>query len=142
MDNSKKMTAVCGIYCAECECHKAKDSEVLFKYLVNAGIKAESLPCPGCREGKGKCPPIKDECLTYNCAQSKNVDFCFECAEFPCEKLNPSADRATVLPHNLKVYNLCYIKNQGIEKFAEDAAAIKNRYFKGKMAIGKGPQVE
>ncbi|HNX97446.1 MAG TPA: hypothetical protein PKK12_07185 [Candidatus Aminicenantes bacterium] len=55
--------------------------------------------------------------------------------------LHPSADRAEVLPHNLKVYNLCTIERRGLDRFLEEAAESKARYYKGKMVIGSGPQL-
>lgn len=136
------MTGVCGIYCAECECHKAKDNPDLLKYLISVGISADRLPCRGCRKGEGDCPAIGGECATYQCALEKKVDFCFECPDYPCARLNPAADRANALPHNLKVYNLAFIQSQGLEKFAQEAPKIKEKYFKGKMMIGKGPQID
>jgi len=143
MQESKafEMTGVCGIYCAECECAKAKDEPKLMEYLVGKGMDAEKLPCQGCRVVEGNCPAVGEKCETYKCAQEKKVNFCFECAEFPCAKLNPASDRANILPHNLKTFNLCYIQNHGIEKFAENAAEIKQKYYKGVMMIGKGPQI-
>ena len=137
-----QMTGFCGIYCAECECAKAGDDPKLMEYLIGRGMKAENLPCPGCRSVAGNCPAIGEKCATYQCAVDKGVDFCFECDDFPCDKLNPAADRANILPHNLKAFNLCCIQNQGIEEFSKKAASIKNKYYKGKMMIGKGPQTE
>lgn len=137
-----EMTAVCGISCANCECHTAKDSPPLLDYLVGVGIPAEKLPCMGCRSLKGNCPVLGETCATYVCAHKRGVEFCFECVDFPCEKLNPAADRANVLPHNLKVYNLCTIKNRGLAKFSEEAGMVKQKYFKGKMLVGKGPEIE
>lgn len=134
------MTGFCGIYCGECECHKAKDDPKLMEYMKSKGIP--NLPCPGCREVEGRCPVIGGVCETYKCALEKKVDFCFECEEFPCSKLNPASDRADILPHNLKAFNLCYIQKHGLEEFARDAAEFKNKYYKGKMAVGKGPQME
>ncbi len=136
------MTAPCGIDCAECQCAKAAESPELMAYLTGRGIDASRLPCPGCRESAGMCPAIGEECETYGCVQEKGVDFCFECGDFPCGKLAPAVDRADILPHNLKVYNLCVIQNQGLEQFTERSTGIKERYYKGKMAIGKGPAVK
>jgi hypothetical protein len=136
-----KMTAACGISCANCECYTAKDNAQLMQYLIGRGIPAERLPCPGCRAVEGKCPVIGETCSTYVCSQQKGVDFCFECSDFPCDKLHPAADRANVLPHNLKVNNLCIIMNRGLTAFTEEAAAGKQKYYQGKMLVGRGPQI-
>jgi hypothetical protein len=130
----------CGINCSECECFKAKDDPALMEYMVSKGIK--NLPCLGCRPIEGKCPVIGCTCETYSCATQHNIDFCFECSEFPCDRLNPAADRANVLPHNLKVFNLCCIKQQGLTKFLEKSTDIRKKYYSGKMVIGNGPQIE
>lgn len=136
------MTAPCGISCANCECHTAKNSPPLLNYLIGTGIPAQNLPCDGCRTIKGACPVIGEICQTYLCVKDKGVNFCYECMDYPCEKLNPAANRAEVLPHNLKVFNLCVIKNRGLDKFAEEAGNIKTKYYKGTMAVGRGPQVK
>jgi hypothetical protein len=136
------MTAPCGIDCAACECARAADNPAVMVYLISRGIDASKLPCPGCRDVAGMCPAIGEECETYRCVREKEVDFCFDCAGFPCDKLTPAADRANILPHNLKVYNLCVIQNRGLKEFTERSADIKERYYKGKMAVGKGPQTE
>lgn len=136
------MVAPCGINCGDCECHRAKDDTALMDYLVTRGISREKLPCPGCRSIRGNCPVIGGTCETYSCAAGRGADFCFQCQDFPCDKLNPSADRANVLPHNLKVFNLCCIQHQGLSKFQEKSAEIKQRYYRGKMAVGRGPQLE
>ncbi|MHB8158516.1 MAG: DUF3795 domain-containing protein [Desulfocucumaceae bacterium] len=136
------LVAPCGIYCGDCPPYMAKDNPKLKEYLISKGFKEENLPCSGCRSIKGKCPVISDTCETYACVAERKVDFCFQCADFPCGKLNPAADRADVLPHNLKIFNLCCIQQQGLDKWLEKAAEIKQRYYKGKMAVGKGPQLE
>jgi hypothetical protein len=53
----------------------------------------------------------------FACIQEKKVEFCFECGEFPCERLQPVADRAERVPHALKIYNLCMIQKLGVEKW-------------------------
>jgi hypothetical protein len=44
--------------------------------------------CKGCRSGVCKYP----NCGVMTCYQSKGVDFCFQCDEFPCEKTNFDPD--------------------------------------------------
>ena len=135
------LVAPCGIDCGTCELYLCKENQQLFAYLVGKGIPQEKLPCTGCRDMKGHCPVIGNQCASYACATEQNVDFCFDCRDFPCSKLNPSADRADVLPHNLKVFNLCTIRRDGVEGFIELSTDIKSRYFKGKMEIGNGPHI-
>ena len=83
---------------------------------------------------------IAGKCETLECVKLKKLDFCFECSDFPCSKLQPLAEGADRYPHNLKVYNLITIKNKGLEKWAAEAAEIRERYFRGKFKIGAGPQ--
>ncbi len=137
-----RMTGPCGIDCSICELHLAGKDEGLKKYLVSRGIPEQSLPCPGCRDLKGACPVIKSVCETYKCSAKKGVDFCFECGDFPCEKLNPAKDGADLLPHNLKMYNLACIKNRGVTEFKKRSGEIKKLYFQGKMRIGSGPGLQ
>jgi len=40
--------------------------------------------CKGCRSGEGKYP----NCVVLTCHREKKVDFCFQCREFPCDKVN------------------------------------------------------
>lgn len=134
-----KLVAPCGIDCGSCELNMCKDNPQLLTYLASKGIPKEKLPCAGCRDIKGRCPVIGIQCATYVCAAGKGVNVCYDCAGYPCVKLQPSADRADVLPHNTKVFNLCTIKRIGVEKFVEISPEIKERYYKGKMEIGKGP---
>lgn len=136
------LVAPCGIDCGRCECHTAKDSPALLDYLVSVGIRRDRLPCGGCRAVEGACPVLEKGCDTYECITGRGLRFCSECTDFPCPRLNPAADRADRLPHNTKVFNLCYIERQGLARFIERSGEIKERYFKGKMAIGRGPQLE
>lgn len=39
--------------------------------------------CPGCRNLKEPCLPT---CAAQKCHKEKGVDFCGQCAEFPCER--------------------------------------------------------
>lgn len=135
------LVAPCGIDCGTCELYMCKDNPQLRAYLISKGIPEAKLPCAGCRNINGDCPVIVGKCETYICVNEKKVDFCFDCGEFPCGKLHPSADRADILPHNLKVFNLCTIQRVGVEGFIERSIEIKQKYYQGKMEVGKGPQI-
>ncbi len=137
-----RLLAPCGIDCGICELYLSRDDEQLRVYLISRGIPEESIPCEGCRNTEGHCPVIGSQCETYACGVENDVKYCYECQDFPCAKLHPSADRADVLPHNLKVFNLCTIKRDGEEEFTRTSSAGKAKYLKGKMAIGSGPQMD
>lgn len=139
------LVAPCGTYCGDCGAYRVKDDpslrEVLTERLQRLQKNWNGVPCPGCRKIEGKCLLVDGTCVTYACVAEHNVDFCFNCPEFPCAKLNPSADKAETLNHNVKVFNLCCIKHQGLDGFLERVPEIRQRYFNGKMVIGKGPQL-
>jgi len=154
-NEEKILTAPCGLFCGYCPCYLAKDDPVMMERLVSRGHNRDNLPCEGCRPLKGKMayvectketinefPATGGTCETYACAAEHGVDFCFECQEFPCVKLLPCTDMANNLPQNLKVFNLCCIKHQGLTEWLKKYPDIMQRYFNGKMVIGKGPQLD
>lgn len=134
-----KMVSPCGVDCADCIAHLALENTPERRRLLSLGFNEEGLPCPGCRPLKGKCPVIGGSCATYECFEKKGIDFCYECAEFPCDYLTPAADKAERALQNLKVFNLSCIRNQGLEKWKAKAKSAKNKYFSGKLVYGKGP---
>lgn len=137
----KKLTAPCGIDCFNCEVFKDNVTPKLQERLAPVfRKKPEEITCEGCRTSG--CLLIPFECPTRECVDKKGHEFCSECDEFPCNRLHPCADKAGSLPHNLKLFNLCRIKTKGIEKWAQEAKGIRERYFKGEMIIGKGPQLQ
>jgi hypothetical protein len=105
-------------------------------------ISREETPCKGCRDEKGHCRfATGRHCATWDCAQEKGVTYCHECAEFPCKLLMPTQQGAQ-FPHNMKVYNLCRMKLLGIDKWIEEAAEIRKRYYEGIFKVGIGPVFE
>ena len=141
METRLKLVAPCGIDCGICELYLSRNNQQLMDFLVSTGIPKEVLPCDGCNNTEGKCPILHNKCATFQCVKEKGISYCSECNDFPCMKLAPTLDRADVLPHNIKLYNLCTIKKYGVEEFTKKSLDIKQSYFKGKMVIGEGPKV-
>jgi hypothetical protein len=76
----------------------------------------------------------KGYCKIYLCVEKRQIHNCSECDEFPCDNLQPLADRANRIPHNLKVYNLSLIRKLGLEIWAnEKAGEIWNDYMTKKF---------
>ena len=104
--------APCGIYCKHCP-----------------GVKAYN--CKGCRDQKGQIKNFPT-CKTYQCVQERGFNFCYECEDFPCEKLQPILNFEIFAPHNSKVYNLLMIQKLGIAKWNEICEEKSNLYYHGK----------
>ena len=142
-DNTK-LIAPCGLYCGSCTILKARGNSALTEKLAQAlNIPAEQVNCLGCREQKGHIPIMGEPmCPTYQCCiEQKSLEFCYQCQEFPCLKLAPAADKAQVLPHNSKVYNLVLLQKLGVEKWLQKAGGLLNQYLKGKKSRG-GDELE
>ncbi len=142
----KELTAICGIDCFNCEFFHTNVDDFFAKMpperkaaFAARGMTIDKVRCQGCR--KTGCTAIDGKCETLACAQQRKVEFCFECKDFPCSRLQPLAEAAERVPHNLKVYNLSAIKNRGIEAWAAETADIRKRYFAGSFKIGAGPQL-
>ena len=107
----KSRLAPCGLHCGKCFAFCDGDisqlSKELGRYLGDFDIYAERFidlldepvfskypefkemlncfstgKCKGCR--KEKCVLFKS-CKVRACSERKGVDFCFQCAEFPCK---------------------------------------------------------
>jgi hypothetical protein len=140
--NHKEFTAPCGIDCFNCEVFESNlTEENRARFSAAFKLAPEAVACKGCR-ASGGCRLHWGKCDTLDCVKDKGIEFCHECTEFPCAMLCPSAESAQRYPHNLKLYNLCRMKQLGIEKWAQEAAENRKRYFKGMFVVGKGPVIE
>jgi hypothetical protein len=136
----KNLTAPCGRDCFNCFFYLATKSGK-YKLMIAAklGLEPDKVECNGCRNIKGDCQVLKNygfdgKCKIYSCVENKNVEFCSDCNDFPCDLLHPLAHGADKFPHNLKVYNLCLIKKMGLENWAKEKAKQSfERYYKDKL---------
>ena len=133
------MIAPCGLDCWNCPVYLARDDEGLrAKISQNTDIPVERVNCRGCRAENGTIPfnNMTEPCKVYRCTGEKSLSFCYECPDFPCDRLHPYADMASQVPHNTKVFNLCLIKKMGLESWAETRAkGVKSTYSKGQFKI-------
>jgi len=132
----KELTAPCGLDCFNCVCYLATDNEEIAKQVMSsAHVSRENAVCKGCRKENGRIPlrsayGHKEPCKVFTCVSAKGIESCAACADFPCDNLHPFADRAAVLPHNTKVYNLALIRKMGLEAWAkEKAKSVRETYF-------------
>ena len=135
----KQMTSPCGIDCFNCGVYLASEDEELRSRIAKSlGVPPEKVACKGCRNENGTIALIgmTEPCNVYKCISKKGIDFCFECAEFPCDHLHPYADKAGQRPHNVKVFNLCLMRKMGVETWAKTKAKnVRDTYFKGTLKL-------
>jgi hypothetical protein len=117
----------------------SKDERYQKMLAQKLGFEAEKVVCEGCRNIKGDCQVLKNygfngNCKIYQCVDSKEVEFCSDCPDFPCDLLHPLAHGADRFPHNLKVFNLCMIKKMGLDNWAKNKAKQSfDRYYNDKL---------
>ena len=104
---NENLIAPCGMNCAICSAYLA------YRYDVKSkGIK---MPyCAGCRPRDKKCAFLKKRCELLLLGK---VDYCYECGDFPCERLE-HIDKGYRAKYRMSVIeNLEYIKEHGIKRF-------------------------
>jgi len=111
------------------------DEMAIRKEAIRANLPVDKLlkSCSGCRPKQGQ-PYGNIVCETYDCCvNKKGLDFCFQCADFPCLKLAPVSERAEVRRHNTKIYNLLMLKKLGLEEYIRQSGKLATQWVKGKM---------
>jgi hypothetical protein len=136
------LEAPCGIHCGLCPLNLAiKDDKLRNKLSEMLNLPTDKAACTGCRSVDGYCPVIGEQCATWTCVNSKGLEFCSECIDFPCVKLMPCSDRAEKLPHNIKITSLVLRKTKGSFEWEKSIRDVYDRYFHGKMVVGRGPKL-
>ena len=134
-----KLTAPCGLDCFNCPAYLSKNDPELRKFVaMRAQVPLKDAVCEGCREQCGKIKLFKasEPCKVYKCIMGRGLKFCYECDEFPCDNLQPFADQAQHVPHNVKVFNLCMIKRVGLKEWAKNhAEKTRGRYFNDEFEV-------
>ncbi|KAF0218430.1 MAG: hypothetical protein FD174_2891 [Geobacteraceae bacterium] len=98
----KKHAAVCGLYCGACSLFIAtrEDPERLTRLAARFGFSEEAVTCHGCRSEKRF--PHCENCRMFTCVAERGIDFCSECAEYPCGHLKEfQAER----PHRMELWD-------------------------------------
>jgi hypothetical protein len=92
----KKLIAVCGLTCTDCDAYKAtqknddnKRQEVAKKWTsaYNHEFKAADINCDGCLAG-GRIVGYCQVCPIRKCGQEKEVKNCGYCDDYPCSGLD------------------------------------------------------
>ena len=101
-----ELIALCGMNCGICV--------AFFGYTTEG--KTRKHRCRTCRSRKSQCAFIKKEC---NKLATKQIEYCFECTDFPCANLNTLDSRYREKYGMSMIENLIQIQTQGIKQFLE-----------------------
>lgn len=98
----KKLAAVCGLFCPACHVFIAthEDQGKLATMAQRYQKSLEELECRGCRSEK-RCFYCETVCFMAKCAAGKGLDFCGDCADYPCEGLKEFQAQA---PHRIELW--------------------------------------
>ncbi len=90
--------------------------------LFSQKLKKYAYPkCDGCRKGRANGCSIKN-CFIPECAKEHNVDFCADCKEFPCNKVNKSIFKESTIQKWLNGNNK--IRETGINNYYNEGKNI------------------
>ena len=99
-----ELIAPCGMDCGICI--------AFFGYTMKGETRKH--PCSSCRSRDSQCAFIKKQCDKL---ATKQIEYCFECTDFPCENLE-ALDRRYREKYGMSmIENLRYIQTKGIKRF-------------------------
>ena len=120
----KQLIAPCGMNCAICSRYLAYKNNL-------PEVKGKITHCIGCRPANRKCV-VQKNCIDNRKLLKREIDFCFECNCFPCDRLKKLDDRYKQNYNMSMIKNLMDIKTEGISKF------VKQQYEKYKCPKCEG----
>lgn len=118
----------CGLNCAACEMYLASHGddnlheELLTWFQENIDPNIEKISCEGCRGPESEC--WTPDCHFRQCARNRNFEYCFECPDMPCDKLNEFVSDG-MSHHARTVENMKKIKEMGLEKWIASQDEVK-----------------
>ena len=100
--NNELIMAPCGMNCSVC-----------MAYLRSRN------KCTGCRGIDDNKPITRTKCRIKTCSHLKEegIDFCYKCADYPCERLKHLDKRYSTKYNMSMIDNLEVIKKGGLGKF-------------------------
>jgi len=106
----RSIAAPCGLYCGTCRQYLLRKKDLLAKRGYKRG-------CEGCRVRNKKCAFIRRDCPLL---LKNELEFCYECDEFPCENLKKLDDLYQERYSVNLIGNLKRIEEIGLEKWLQE----------------------
>ena len=86
---NRELVSPCGLYCGLCGIRKAaSENDVVMKEKLAKvyGLKPEDITCRGCRAEDNVFMYCR-VCPIKSCADEKRFEGCYQCGQFPCDKI-------------------------------------------------------
>ena len=110
--------AACGLHCDKCTIHLRAEEELEYWRKQNADL--EKIRCDGCRSDRKGSHWSPDCNILQCCVYDRDHDFCSQCADFPCKKLE---EWAKDFEHHARaVERLKEMKEKGAEGYLAELA--------------------
>jgi len=103
------LIAPCGMNCGVCSSYLAMKNDLKSKGIMKTY-------CVGCRPRGKNCAFLKKKCDLLG---NGRVQYCYECSDFPCRRLNHLDERYRTNYRMSMIENLEYIQEHGITSFLE-----------------------
>ncbi len=107
---NQALVAPCGMNCNICSGYLAYSRNIPRQ-------RGKITHCIGCRPRNKRCAYIKGHCEKL---LKNSIDFCFECADFPCQRLKTLDKRYRTNYSMSMIENLNEIKRNGINNFLKN----------------------
>jgi hypothetical protein len=107
---NRELIAPCGMNCRLCSGYLAYSKGIPKK-------RGKIIHCAGCRPRNKQCAYLMRNCSAL---REKKIDFCFECADFPCNRLMHTDERYKKNFNASLIENLYEIKSAGLDQFIKD----------------------
>ena len=104
---SEELIAPCGMNCRICI--------GFFGYTMSG--KKRKMQCIGCNPSGKSCAHLKKYCEKL---KKKEIEYCYECIDFPCERLQKLDMKYRERFDMSTVANLEYIRDKGMKKFLQE----------------------
>lgn len=111
-NHALNLAGPCGFYCGTCRHYLARAKDRLQEKHLKYG-------CQGCRVQDKNCAWVKRDCTLL---RSNQIDFCFECPDFPCANLLKFDERHQRDDQISPILNLLHIQASGPQQWLAEQA--------------------
>ena len=102
----------CGLYCGACDVLQANKRGSVEALAQAWEMEPAALRCQGCKSQVNAVYCV--DCDVKACARERRVGFCFQCNEYPCDRL-VSFRKDDHAHHSIVLQNLDQIRRLGLE---------------------------